>query len=129
VGARVTATPPTARNPETLTLDFEGVQIVFVARSDDSLAVCDLTDVEAPEAEDDVETVDLTDEDPWRAAVGKPLMWAWSMTNNFGYRDGFQLEFAVDTSDSAVVVQLIVLSSWIHIRPLDEEFLPPISAG
>ncbi len=130
VTACVAAAPPIARHPTTLTLDFDGVQVAFVACEDDSIAVCAAADAPAEDEDEyDVETVDLTDEEPWRAAVGKPLMWTWSMTNQQGYRDAFQLEFAVDTSDTAVVIQLIVLASWIHIRLVDEAYLPPVGAG
>jgi Family of unknown function (DUF6334) len=129
VTAGVTAAPPAARHPRTLTLDFDGVRVVFVACVDDSIAVCAAADAQAPEDDEHVDHVDLTDEAPWRAAVGKPLMWTWSMTNQQGYRDAFQLEFAVDTSDTSVVIQLIVLSSWVHIRLVDEAYLPPVGTG
>jgi Family of unknown function (DUF6334) len=129
VTARVTAAPPAARHPRTLTLDFDGVQVVFAACADDSIAVCTTSDAQALEDDEAVETVDLTDAEPWRAAVGRPLMWTWSMTNQQGYRDAFQLEFAVDTSDTSVVIQLVVLASWIHIRLVDEAYLAPVGTG
>ena len=45
------------------------------------------------------------------------------MTNQ-GYRDGYQLEFADNVSDTEAVVQLLVIGG-IKVRHVDREFVPP----
>jgi Family of unknown function (DUF6334) len=42
----------------------------------------------------DAISIPLDAANPWRLALGKPLFWSWSMTDQSGYRDGLQLEFA-----------------------------------
>jgi hypothetical protein len=37
---------------------------------------------------------DLTAREPWRMLIGCGVMWTWTLTNQNGYRDGFQIELA-----------------------------------
>jgi hypothetical protein len=37
---------------------------------------------------------DLSGEDPWSRLIGCGILWIWRMTNQNGYFDGLQLEFA-----------------------------------
>ena len=53
---------------------------------------------------------------PIQSAIGRPLIWAWEMTNQQGYLDGIQLEFAEDVSAESVVVQL-------RIREISSDFI------
>jgi len=109
-----------------LSLVFDDVTCVMSAEAaDDSLSIATGPD---PLLVSGAASRSLTAEEPWSLAVGKPLLWSWSMTNQQGYRDGCQLELAEDVSDQSVVIQLIVVASSIKVRLLDEEFLPPPGA-
>lgn len=59
---------------------------------------------------------DLSSIPPWKDAVGKPLLWSWSMTNQQGYRDGLQLHFANTADEMGVEIQLLVVASEISVR-------------
>lgn len=37
---------------------------------------------------------DITAREPWRTLIGCGVLWAWTMTNQNGYPDGYQIEFA-----------------------------------
>jgi hypothetical protein len=54
---------------------------------------------------------------PWRLALGKRPRWIWTMTNQQGYQDGIQFEFA-DPGEAAVTIQMIAMASSWHIRQL-----------
>jgi hypothetical protein len=51
---------------------------------------------------------------PWSLSIGKPLQWAWLMTNQQGYTDGLRLEFKDPDDSASVVVELIVAASSLH---------------
>lgn len=112
--------PGPRRSIEALSLVFDDVTCVMLAEQDDSLSIASGPD---PLLASGAPSLSLSAEDPWCLAVGKPLLWSWSMTNQQGYRDGCQIEFAEDVSDSSVVIQLIVVASAIKVRVVDEEFL------
>ncbi|MFC1587495.1 DUF6334 family protein [Planctomycetota bacterium] len=57
----------------------------------------------------------------WDHAYGKPLLWYWLMKNNRGYLDGIQFEFAKDTSDESVCIQLICLASRFSISQVTKD--------
>lgn len=96
--------------------------VAFVAdNSDDSLVLCEASEWQP---DPDLVHVSMTDEEPWCAAVGKPIIWSWSMVNQQGYRDGYQLEFAENVSDTEIVVQLLVLGG-VQVRRVDHKFLRP----
>jgi hypothetical protein len=46
--------------------------------------------------------------------IEKPILWAWLLTNQQGYTDGFQFE--VKTSDGYVDVQLMCQATSFEIR-------------
>jgi hypothetical protein len=51
---------------------------------------------------------------PWKQVIGKPILWAWLLTNQQGFMDGFQFE--VTTSDGYVAVQLMCEASSLSVR-------------
>ena len=121
VVARLGAPSP-SRSIRALCLVFDTVTCMLAAEGDDSLSI---TSEPAPAS--GPSSVSVADEEPWSLALGKPLLWSWSMTNQQGYRDACQLEFAEDVSDQSVVIQLVVVASAIKVRLMDEEFVPPPS--
>jgi hypothetical protein len=114
--------PGQRRSISALSLVFDDVTCLMIAEEDDSLSIASGPD---PLLASGAASLSLTAEEPWSFAVGKPLLWSWSMTNQQGYRDGCQLEFAEDVTDQSVVIQIVVVGSSIKIRLMDEEFLPP----
>jgi hypothetical protein len=52
----------------------------------------------------------------WPKAVGRPLRWAWLMTNQQGYRDGIQLELAHPDEPRGVCLQLVAVASALKLR-------------
>jgi hypothetical protein len=59
---------------------------------------------------------------PLLRAIGQPLRWVWTMTNNNGYFDGIQMEFAESAKSDANIIQLQVIASRIEYRlvtPID----------
>jgi hypothetical protein len=61
-----------------LRLGFDTVSCLLVAEDDDSLTVArGSRPSPAPEAG----SLSLVDREPWSRALGKPLLWSWSMTN------------------------------------------------
>jgi hypothetical protein len=109
-----------------LTLTFDSVVVVLVAEQDDSLTIADPG---GWQPEPDLVPISLAAEEPWRLALGKPLLFTWSMTNQFGYRDGLQLEFAEDVTDTSVVIQLVVMASTVMQRWADGGFESYFSAA
>lgn len=91
---------------------FDNESVVLVAQEDDSFEV--LGD-DWRCTEKNILLRDLSEEDPWKFAISKPLLWSWRMINQQGYFDGIQLQFGVDVTDSLVKVQLIVIASEIKV--------------
>jgi hypothetical protein len=57
---------------------------------------------------------DISDSDPWNRVIGSPILWAWLLTNQQGYTDGFQFE--VRTTDDFVDVQLMCEATAFDVR-------------
>jgi hypothetical protein len=57
---------------------------------------------------------DISDTEPWIQVLEKPILWAWLLTNEKNYTDGFQFE--VRTSDGYVDVQLMCQASSFDVR-------------
>jgi Family of unknown function (DUF6334) len=105
-----------------LTMSFDDIAVVLIAEPvDDSLTIADGSEWRP---DPDTVSIPLNESDPWRLALGKPLFWSWSMTDQFGYRDGLQLAFAENVSDDSIIVQFIVLGSAIALRWVGEEYDP-----
>ena len=50
----------------------------------------------------------------WSLCIGKPLQWAWLMTNQQGYNDGVRLEFNDPESPASTIIDLIIAASSIN---------------
>jgi hypothetical protein len=61
------------------------------------------------------EVVNVSDMEPWKSAIGKPLFAVWTMTNLSGGKDGIQLKFAENVRDVDVIVQLQGIGSTIRV--------------
>lgn len=97
--------------PTAVGLRFPTVFAVFRAvEADDTLAASLSPSLPGP----DEHSVDATDSTPWSECVGFGVGWAWSLTNQQGYRDGVRLEFH-NPDKASVVVELIVVASAIQI--------------
>lgn len=103
-----------------LVLGFERTDVTLAVTEDDEF------DLGSRVSADDqaIQEVDLADMVPWSRIIGLPLMWSWEMTNQQGYSDGVQLEFAKDVASESVIVQLVALGAQIRIRAISSAFLP-----
>jgi hypothetical protein len=52
---------------------------------------------------------DVSGEYPWSLLVGGAPLWLWSLTNQQGYRDGFQIMLRKDGAD--IGLQIMVIAS------------------
>lgn len=114
-------TSPFRAHTQALAMTFGEVSCVVIAEPDDSLRLADASWTADP----DLSPIDISDREPWSRALGKPLMWSWSMTNQQGYRDALQLELAQDVDDPPVLIQLVALGSEIKVRSVSADFIPP----
>ena len=99
-----------ANGPVSITLSFEhGSVLVSAAPDDDTIAMRAVASVDGE---------DVSAERPWRDAIGRGLIWIWTLTNQQGYEDGCQLEFGdVSRHDRPrhLCVQLMVAASTLHV--------------
>jgi hypothetical protein len=89
-----------------LALEFELGRLVLSAGEefDEILASTDLPS-----------TPDNARETPaWTPACGRPLLWAWTLTNHQGYVDGVRFDFRDTVSQSAVIFEVIVVASTLY---------------
>ena len=71
----------------------------------------------------------LTLVEPWSGAVGRGVLWAWLLTNQSGFVDGFQIEFGwgSGTPNGNLGIQLVCEASALTaamVRELDGQFHP-----
>lgn len=114
----VSHAPPSLRIPILVgvRLRFTATDVLLQANDDDSIRVT----TDASEVTDSpIEIRSLSDQEPWRHAIGLTLMWSWKMTNQRGYFDGVQLEFAESTERPATRIQLICVASELKQQKLD----------
>ena len=57
--------------------------------------------------------VDVSTSPPWDKAIGREIRWAWRLTNQQGYDDGVQFEFANPNDSSECVIELIAEASML----------------
>ena len=58
----------------------------------------------------------LPGREPWEAAIGGQVLWAWRLVNHQGYGDGLQLAFCErDRGVKAVIIQLLGEASCIEV--------------
>ena len=69
-------------------LGFETRTIVITAEPQDDSIRVQYGEASLPFRED------LTAREPWRTLIGCGVIWTWTLTNQNGYDDGYQVEFA-----------------------------------
>ncbi len=69
-------------------LRFETCSIVISSEPEDDTVRARFGEATLPFQED------LSTHAPWRTLIGCGVLWTWTMTNQNGYGDGFQVEFA-----------------------------------
>jgi len=93
-----------------LTLGFErGVVLVTADADDDTIRLT---------VGDPATGRDVSNEAPWRDAIGRELLWLWMLTNQQGYEDGCQFEFGrVVRNDQPerLCIQLMVAGATLHV--------------
>lgn len=98
-----------------LALGFEnGAVLVTAVGEDDTIALCPV-----PTAYGE----DVSQAVPWRDAIGRGLLWMWSLTNQQGYEDGCQLEFGKVSRDGQpqhLSIQLMVAASALNVCTVGE---------
>jgi hypothetical protein len=57
---------------------------------------------------------DISGTEPWIRVIEKPILWAWLLTNQQEFTDGFQFE--VGTPDGFVAVQLMCQATSFEVR-------------
>ena len=89
-----------------LTLGFErGAVLIAAVGDDDTIRVSAVPEVEGDS---------LSQLFPWRDAIGRGVIWVWSLTNQQGYQDGSQLEFgkpAKHDQPGQLCVQIVIAAS------------------
>lgn len=98
----------------TLALGFErGAVLIEAVGADDTIRLRAV-----PEVEGDV----LSQEAPWREAIGRGVVWVWALTNQQGYRDGNQFEFGQSAQrDQAtqLCIQVVVAASALRVSTVN----------
>lgn len=97
-----------------LLLCFEQTVVTLAVTEEDEIDT--VSQISADDSE--IHKVDLTGVMPWRGAVGRPLMWVWQMTNQQGYLDGVQIEFAADGTSESVTIQMVALGAQLRVREI-----------
>ena len=99
-----------ATGPISLTLGFEhGVVVVSAEAEDDTITLS---------AAGPASGRDVSAEPAWRDAIGRGLLWLWTLTNQQGYEDGCQFEFGeVGHGDRAehLCIQAMVAGATLHV--------------
>lgn len=86
-----------------LNVVFErGSFLIEAVSDDDSLRTSLNTEPDSP-------CQDVSSEFPWSLLVGGAPLWLWSLTNQQGYEDGFQIVLRKDGAD--IGFQIIVIAS------------------
>jgi hypothetical protein len=94
-------------------LKFSDTEVYFLANEDDDTIQLHLKC-------QDEKILLKQSEDIFCSVVGKAVRWLWVMTNNQGYQDGIQLEFANSIEEDPIIVQFMVIASRISIRVITE---------
>ena len=90
-----------------IVLEFEATRLFLsAAEEDDSI----LLSTEPPPMAGCVPRAAAT----WTPALGRSVLWAWTLTNHRGYVDGVRLEFRNTVSDSGLIVEVLVAASMLH---------------
>jgi hypothetical protein len=98
-----------------LALGFEhGAVLVSAVGEDDTIALSSIATAYGE---------DVSHEMPWCDAIGRGLIWVWSLTGQNGYPDGCQLEFGSvrrHGQPEHLCVQLMVAGSCVNICMVGE---------
>jgi hypothetical protein len=94
-----------------LRLEFADQNVHLIALDDDSIEIA-----AAASFDQAVTARSLACSAPWDGAISKPLLCAWQMTNQQGYFDGLQFDFAHTVADAPVRIQLLVVASEFKIQ-------------
>ncbi|HET6150580.1 MAG TPA: DUF6334 family protein [Polyangia bacterium] len=90
-----------------VSLEFESSRLILsTAEEDDSIALS--TDLPAM-----IDCV-ARDEKAWIPALGRALLWGWTLTNHQGCVDGVRFDFRNTVSDSPVIIEVLVAASRLH---------------
>lgn len=89
-----------------LELQFDTLTIAFSAVADDDTIAVTSGSYPGPSHQ--------TANSPLASCIGKPLQWAWLMTNQQGYMDGARLEFTDPDNQQSVIIELVTAASSLH---------------
>ena len=106
-----------------LSLVFEEGEVLIAAEEDDSLLIGDKEGLHTDPA---IRSASLSALAPWSGTLGLPLLWSWTLTNQQGYVDGLQLEFATNAKSASVLIQLLALASEIKVRQIPTAFMATV---
>ncbi len=91
------------------------VFLVIVKPDDDSLEITK-EHIDRVLEEEGYKSTQMSNEMPWKLAIGNHVRWIWTLVNQQGYLDGLQFEFADNISQEQVIIQLIAIASRIDIK-------------
>lgn len=103
------------RDTAALILSFEhGTFTIMAVADDDSIAL------QRGRLPFDIghELISIAHREPWSHALGSTVRWGWAMTNQQGYTDAVQLEFAGPARN--LIVQLICVASSLRTYEVHE---------
>ena len=96
-------------------LSFQNLELSIIATEDDTVELTQGTVGTDPD-----HSLHVSDEVPWSQAIGKPLRWGWLMTNQQGYQDAVQFEFARSVAEPATIIQLVAIGSSLKVLSVIE---------
>ncbi len=94
---------------------FESRLIELRCDDDDAIKLSECSETKVRETET---IISLSAELPWARAISKPILWVWSMTNQYNYFDGIQIHFADNVEDPGVLIQMITGAGRLSVRTL-----------
>ena len=101
--------------PSSFVLTFQNMELTVTAQDDDSVEL-----ILGGVGTDSEHTLRSNEEFPWSEAIGKPVRWGWMMTNQQGYQDAVQFEFARNIADTSTIIQLVAVGSSLKVLSVRE---------
>ncbi len=103
-----------------IVLEFDRTSVSFAVGADDSINTVDSRPLETDQ---DYRVSDISGLSPWDESIGLPLLWSWTLTNQQGYNDGVQFDFAQDGGSRSVLIQILGLAGEVKVRRMSSQFM------
>jgi Family of unknown function (DUF6334) len=104
-------------DPIAILMYFDEVIImVKVVEEDDSVELMSLDLDQASE----FKSIDVSNDIRWKDVINVNLRWVWSLTNQQGYTDGIQFEWADPSSNQSTIIQAIAIASCFRFYKVEQ---------